>query len=157
MGKSISNISTVATERTNITGTLDPILEVQPKDGTELVIRNGVERGEQARGIPVYADLQDSNGDPLPLDTKVAIEFERPADDSPTVISEPLENIRSYRSLDIKDQQDADYVDRVKHILKGRGVLVEDTDRLYISVESSVEIDWANSRLQFDENAVTER
>jgi hypothetical protein len=156
MTKSISNISDVATEETNIIGTLDSILTIQAEDGTELVFRNFVERGQQTRGIPIYAELYDSNGDPLPQDTRIALEFEQPADDNPTVVSEPLENIRAYNSLDLQDQQNTDYVDRIKHVLKGRELVVGDNDEFSVSIECSEEIDWSTSRLQFAEDAVTE-
>jgi mannose-6-phosphate isomerase-like protein (cupin superfamily) len=52
-----------------------------------------------------------------------------------------------------------DYVDRVKHVLKGRGLVVSDEDTLYVTVNSSAEIDWSHpeTRLQFEESAVMER
>jgi len=84
MTKSISNISSLATELTNTTGVLSNILEVQPEDGTQLIFRNHVERGQQSLGIPIFAELQESAGDDLPLDTRLALQFERPADDNPS-------------------------------------------------------------------------
>jgi len=159
MSKTLSNISDIATEVQNTTGVDTPILEVQPEDGTELIIRNAVERGEQMRGIPIYAKLYDSNGNELPADTRLMLQFERPADDDATTVSEPFENTRSYRSLDVKEQQNTDYVDQVKHIIKGRGLVVTDNDTLYFSVDSSEQVDWsqAGTRVQFAEEAVIER
>ena len=153
----ISNAnSDVATEKTNVTGVLTPILEIDPEDGTTLVVKNGVERGQQSRGVPIYAILEDSNGDPLPRDTEVAIEFQGPTDDKPSVVSVPRQNIRPYNSLTIQEQQNTEYVDRVKHVLNGEALVIEDVETAYVSIESSEQIDWSNSRLQFDESAVVE-
>jgi len=153
---SISNISDVATEETNATGVLTPILAIVPTDGTSLVIRNMVQRGQQDLGIPVYAELQDSNGNDLPADTTVGLAFEQPGDDDFTVVSETLDNIRPYRALSIQQQQNEEYVDRVKHVLKGEALVVDHTETFYVVVDSSAQIDWSNSRLQFDESAVRE-
>jgi hypothetical protein len=156
MTKTLSNVSSVAEEQQNTTGVLDPILAIQPENGTRLVIQNAVERGQQTLGVPVYGEFRDSDGNPIPLESRLALQFEQPADDSPSVISEPFENVRPYRSLDLKEQQNTDYVDRVKHVLRGKGLVVGDNDTLYVSVESSAQVDWSNTRVQFAESAVTE-
>lgn len=156
MTKSLSNISSIATEETNTTGVLDSVLAIQPDDGTSLIFQNGVERGDQIVGIPIFASLQDSGGSDLPQDTRVALEFERPTDDNPSVVSEPKENTRVYRSLSLKEQQNEEYIDRTKHVLKDKMLVVRDVDTLYVSVDSSAQIDWSNSQLTFDENAIRE-
>lgn len=153
---SISNISDVTTERTNTVGVLTPILEIDPEDGTSIVLINAVERGQQSAGIPIIADLRDGANDPLPEDTRVAVEFERPNDDNPTVVSIPFEDIRPYNTLSISDQQNEEYIDRIKHRLKGSALEIEDVDSAYISIESSAQIDWANSQLQVVPEAVEE-
>jgi len=154
---SISNIANEATEQTNTTGVPTSILDIQPEDGTVLVFVNGVQRGDQVQGIPIYADLRDSNDDPLPLDTEISLEFEEPSDNRPSTVSEPRDNVRPYRSLSLKEQQNEEYLDRVKHVLKGPALLVEDVDTLSVVIDSSKQIDWSNSRLQFAEEAVKER
>lgn len=151
---SLSNISAIATEETNTTGTMTPILTIEPKDGTFLKIVNQVARGDEM-GVPIYADLRDGGDNALPDDTRVAIRFEAPADDGPTVVSVPLENIRAYNDLSITDQQNEEYVDRVKHELKGSALGVRDVDKAEVAIESSAQIDWSNSRLQFEEKAVS--
>jgi len=156
MTKSLSNISTIATEETNITGTLDSILEIEPEQGTSIILQNGVDRGDQIVGIPIFAELQDSNGNDLPQDTRIALEYEAPTDDNPSTVSEPKENIRVYRSLSVKEQQNEEYIDRTKHVLKDKMLVVRDVDSLYVSVESSAQIDWSNSQVTFDENAIRE-
>jgi len=153
---SISNISDVTTERTNTVGVLTPILEIDPEDGTSIVLINAVERGQQSAGIPIIADLRDGNDDPLPEDTQMAVEFERPNDDDATVVSIPFEDIRPYNTLSISDQQNEEYIDRVKHRLKAPGLEIEDVDSAYISIKSSAQIDWANSQLQVVPEAVEE-
>lgn len=153
---SLTNISEIATQVTNITGTMDPILEIQPKDGTVLVIENFNPRGDEEIGIPIFAELKDQNGNDLPQDSEMALEYEKAADDKARVVTETFDNINPYRSLSIQDQQNTDYIDAVKHVLQGRAIVVEQTDTLYVSLDSDTEIDWNNSRLQFAERNVRE-
>lgn len=156
MGRNLSNISTIATEETNIPGVLDPILRIEPKDGTRLVFRPGVARGSES-GIPIYAELKDSNGDDLPQDTTIALRYKAPTDDDPQTVSEPKTNIRTYQTLDLKDQQNEEYIDGVKHELKGSPPhVVRDVDEFFVSINSSVEIDWSKSQINIEEKAVEE-
>lgn len=156
--KSLSNISSQATERTNTTGEMTPILEINPDRGTVIaLLNNAVERGEQATGVPVFADLKSGAATDLPADTRMQIEFEGPNDQTRRAVSEAKENIRAYRALTVTQQQNEEYIDRVKHVLKGEAVRVEDVDTLYVSVEASAQISWSDSQLTFDETAVRER
>jgi hypothetical protein len=155
MTKQLSNISSEATELTNTTGTRSPILEIQPDDGLVFLIDAMVSRGNEM-GIPIFAELKDSNDDDLPQDTEIALEFETPNDDQAYAVTEPKQNIRAYNSLSVKDQQNEEYIDAIKHVLKGQGLAVEDVDKLYVSIDSSEQIDWSNSRLTISENAVQE-
>jgi len=153
--KQLSNISSEATEQTNTAGTRTPILEIQPDDGLTFLIDGQVARGNE-RGIPIFAELKDSSGDDLPQDTEIALEFETPNDDQAYAVTEPKKNIRAYNTLSVKEQQNEEYIDAIKHTLKGGGLAVEDVDRLYVSIKSSAQIDWSNSRLTISENAVRE-
>lgn len=155
MSKTLSNISTIATEETNTTGELTSILTVTPDDGTNLVLRGAVPRGDQV-GIPIFAKLKDSAGDDLPQDTTIALRYEDPLMDSPQVVSFPQDHIRPYNSLSIQDQQNEEFIDSVKHELKGQALVVDDVDVLEVAIESSEQIDWANSQLTFADNAVKE-
>ncbi|WP_336001449.1 hypothetical protein [Halorientalis halophila] len=157
MSKPLSNISDEATERTNTPGEMTPILELQPEDGLAWIIEAMVARGSQA-GIPIFGGFYDSNGDPLPQDTRFAVQFETPNDDDRQTVTEVYEHIRDYLTLDLKDQQNEEYIDSVKHVLKGSRLVVEDVDTLYLSIESSAEIDWSQSgsRVSISEDAVTE-
>lgn len=151
----LSNIHEYATERTNVTGVVSPILEFQPDDGLALRIANMVARGAE-RGVPIYAKLQDSGGNDLPLGTSLRWEFEGPGDDERRKVSSVRDNIQPYRNLTIQDQQDEDYVDATKIVLGGPELTVRDVDVAYLSVESSAQIDWANSQLYVEGSAVEE-
>lgn len=155
MSRTLSNISTEATEEVNTPGVLTPILRIQPRDGLALILQNSVQVGKE-RGIPLVAELQDSNGDDLPLDTDLAFGFQRPGDDDFSVVSEVRDNIEPFRQLSLTEQRDEQLVDATKIQLKeGADRLVaRHTDEILILVESSAEIDYSNSRLSLNENAV---
>ena len=157
MSETLSNIGTSkvdAEEQTNDLGILSTILSFQPIDGMEMVVQNSV---GGKRGIPIYAELKDSNGNDLPLDTVVAIRWDAPHLDQPKIVSYKLDNIRQYRTLSIKEQQSEDYRERTRQELKGSSLTVEDNEEMQVAVKSSEEIDWSNSTLYVDENAVTVR
>jgi hypothetical protein len=152
----LSNKSASATEQTNTTGVFSSILDVSPAEGVYLILQNSVPKGT-APGVPIYADLQDSNGDPLPLTTSVVITFQGPNDDKSSVVSERLDNIQPFASRSIGDQQSLDYIDQSKIELLGPRVNVRYYDTLSIEIESSEQIDWSNSKLYIDGDAVTTR
>lgn len=151
----ISNISNEATELTNTTGQPDPILEISPQDGLIFEVLAAVARG-RAPGVPVYMDLRDSNNDPLPVGTSVRLEFEAPGDKERSRVSKVRDNIQPWNNLTISDQQDEEYVDRVKIELLGERIIVRDIDSLYVTIESSTQIDWSNSAVYVEGNAVNE-
>lgn len=155
MGKNrqISNISDVATEVVNTTGVRTPVLEISPTDGTALIFYN---RADGAKGIPIYGRFQDLNGNPLPLDTEVALEFESNIDDSESAVSDVQDTIQPWRARSIADQQNEEFVDSVRVPLKGSRVNVREVDTLYLSVKSSVQIDWVNSAVYIDKRHVEE-
>lgn len=167
MPRELSNVSDIATEKQNTPGQKDPILTIQPKDGTGIVIQGMVETGS-AKGFPLYGKFYDTNGNPLPLDTELSFRFERPGDDDPTTVTFPLSNIRPYRTLSIDEQQDAEKVDAVKHVIKGtkdalaQGEMprigIGHLDKLHLTALSSKQIDWGHPQtaVYFDRNAVEE-
>lgn len=149
MADLLSNLGTAkvnATQKTNDTGTMDSILEFVPIDGMllRLLSRNG--------GPPIYLDLRDANGDPLPQDTEVSITYDRPEFDEPVRISQTLSNISTYNRLTIQQQQNEEYRERTRIPFKDRyeAVGVRDLDRLNIAINSSTQIDWANSSAYVD-------
>jgi len=151
MGDSLSNLGTPkvdAIEKQNTTGRMTPILEFDPNDGILLEIMNQVMAGAEP-GIPIYAELRDSGDNDLPLDTDLVVRYEAPAMDQPQVVSEVMQNIRPYRTLNITEQQSTDYIDQVRQPLKGQKVQVRPMDTLEVAIDSSTQIDWSNSRLDF--------
>lgn len=151
----LSNIHEYATETTNTTGSTSPILEITPDNGLFLQIMNAAARGS-VPGVPVYADLQDSNGNNLPLGTSLRFEYEAPGDDERSKVSEVRDNIQPYNNLTITEQQDEEYIDAVKIPLLGSALRVRDIDTFYVSVNSSAQIDWSNSQLYIEGSAVDE-
>ncbi|WP_323192848.1 hypothetical protein [Halostella sp. PRR32] len=149
----LGNSSKYVTTETNVTGQLTPIATISPEDGLGLIIRNAVQMGAKT-GLPIYAELADSNGDDLPLDTRVAIGYKRPTDDTFQVVSDPIDNISTYIKKTIQQQQDNDNIDAVKHALRGRSLEVRDIDEMLILVESSVQVDHSNSELYIEQSAV---
>lgn len=155
MGKSISHLSDVATQRTNTTGTTTPVLEVNPEDGTKLKLHNRISTGE-APGLAVIMKLQDSNGDDLPADTEVILQAERPTDDQPVAVSVKEDNIAAWNGLSTADQRNEENIDSVKIVLVGGAVNIRDKDVLYVSVNSSAQIDWSNSEFYIVREGVEE-
>jgi len=154
----LSNIHEYATELTNDTGDTDPILEISPDSGLFLTIVNMVVRGS-GEGIPVYADLRDSNDDQLPIGTSIRFQYEAPGDSDRTTVSDVRDNIQPWNNLSISQQQDEEFVDSVKIPLEGgpgQQINVRDIDSFYVTIESSAQIDWSNSQLYIEGNAVTE-
>ncbi|TKX79550.1 hypothetical protein EXE53_15410 [Halorubrum sp. SD626R] len=152
----LSNIHDYATERVNNTGgDASPILEITPDNGLFLTILNQAARGS-APGVPIYLDLRDSNDDPLPIGTSVRFEYQRPSDEQRNRVSEVRDNIQPYNNLDITEQQDEEFIDAVKIPLRGKALNVRDIDSFYVSIESSVEVDWSNSQLYIEGSVVNE-
>lgn len=151
----LSNIHEYATERTNTPGIVTPILEFEPEDGIGLRVLNNAARGT-AEGVPVYFDLRDSNGDPLPIGTAVRFEYESPTSEERNRVSEIRDNIQPWVTLNIQDQQDEEYVDAVKIPLLGDNVEVRSIDSFYISIECPEEIDWSESAA-YVEGSVVEK
>ena len=151
----VNHNSDVVEQQTNTPGEMTPILTVVPENGTGIQFRNMVPQGD-AVGIPIYADLQDSNGNALPVDTSIVLTAKQPGDVKRSPVSNAEDNISTYVNKSISDQQSTDHVDSVKHELKGKAVNVRDVDELAVELETDVQVDWANSSLYFDEKAVRE-
>jgi len=163
----LTNASEVAEEKENSAGQRDPILTIQPKDGTALVIKGMVNQGEDP-GIPIFASLMNQNGDPIDPRSNLSVRFEAPGDDDPTTVTHPLTNLSIYNSLTISEQRDTEKVDQVKHVLKGSEealdagkmprVVVGHLDQLHLTLESEDVIDWGHpeTKVYFARQAVEE-
>lgn len=148
----ITHLSQYATQKTNSTGELSPILEFDPENGTVEQIKNNVEKGSE-EGVPVYMDLRDANNNPLPNDTEVLFRVDVPSKEQPIVVSERLENIAAWNSLSLTEQRNDENVDAVKLDLKGKVINVRHFDLLRVDIVASAQIDWANSEFYVDSKA----
>lgn len=149
MSETLSNLGTQkieATQRQNAQGQLTSILDLSPVDGIVLQLETM---------FPLAMKLRDAQDEQLPQDTTVAVRYDAPSLDQPKVVSFLLEHIQVYRTLSIKEQQEADYRDRTRVELKGESLTVRDIDTMEIAIESDAQIDWTNSRLYIDKDAVT--
>lgn len=153
--KSVSHLADEAVQATNAVGILTPILEIEPEDGTLLRLLNRVSNGD-APGLPIYADLRDSNDAPLPTDTTLILRAVRPTDDDPTAVSVAEKHIAPWNDLTTAEQRDEDNIDSVKIELVGDRVNIRDKDVLRVDIESSAEIDWSNSEFYFAREGVEE-
>lgn len=142
--KRLSHLSSEATQKTNTTGVTTPILEVDPDQGTKIRLLNMVFGGE---GLPIYQDLNDSAGNPLPDDTEFIIRAVRPTDDEPQAVSVKADNIAPWNQLTIQEQQNEENRESVRVELKGAAINIRYKDTLRFEINSSTQIDWANSEL----------
>lgn len=141
-----------AEAQTNTPGELTKILSFQPNDGLAMFIAAVV---DGKVGVPVQLDLRDSNGDQLPRDTELVLEYDAPHLDKAVTVSETLANIATYRRLTLKEQQNEDYRDRTRiELSNGPYLKIGQNDEFCVSINCSEQIDWTNSRAYIDEAAV---
>lgn len=159
--------SDAVVEHTNAAGIdrATPILEVDADRGTFVRLLNRVDRGDEI-GIPFYMKLRDSNGDPLPTNTRMKVELQRAGNDDTHKISEQIEQIAFWNQNSLTVQRDVDNIDNAKVVLEypeassNEGAApfhdVRDIDALYVSIESAAQIDWSQSEFYVDNAAVQE-
>jgi hypothetical protein len=155
MSKSLSHLSSEATQQTNTTGETTPILEIDPDDGTFLRFLNRVSVGEAA-GLPIIAQFKNGGNNYLPSDTALILRAVRPTDDSPVAVSVQEDNIAPWNGLSTSEQRNEENIDSVKTQLKGAQVNIRDVDTLRVEINSSDQIDWTNSELYFVREGVEE-
>jgi len=155
MPKSLSHLSDEVTQRTNDTGVLTPILEIEPENGTRLRFLDSVPTGE-ARGLPIIANLEGVEG-PLPTDTELIFRVVRPTDDSPVAVSVQEDNIAAWNGLNTQEQRNEENIDAVKIRMNGNAVNVRDKDVLRVEINSSKQIDWSNSEFYIPREGVEEK
>ena len=102
--------------RQNVPEQMTPILAVSPERGNMIRVLNMVARGDQV-GVPVYADLRDSNDDPLPVSTSLQWEYSPSNSDSRFKVSREVSNLSFYQNTSFAEQANTDYVDESKHVL----------------------------------------
>jgi len=141
-----------------------PILEIEADQGQFLRFLNQVAKGDEV-GLPVYGDFRDANGDPLPINTTLYWAVKPAGHTNKLSVSEVLRSIDQYHTLTITEQRNTDNIDAVKHTLQAPEstpnggqpiphVDVRDIDSLYLMADSPAQIDWAQSKLYVDSNAV---
>ncbi|MGB9953689.1 hypothetical protein ACOZ4F_14985 [Haloarcula marismortui] len=141
-----------------------PILEITPERGQFLRFLNRVAKGQES-GIPIYMDLRDANGDPLPTKSELFLAIEPSGHETTMRVSEALKNISQYNQLSVNEQRNVDNVDSVKVELQNPEGLpnggqptdkidVRDIDTLYLLLDSPAQIDHSNSEIYIDSNAV---
>jgi len=155
MGKSLSHLSSIATQQTNTTGETTPILEFDPNDGTLIRLLNQVETGS-AEGLPIIAKFKDSAGNDLPADTKLIFRVLRPTDDEPVSVSVAEDNIAAWNGLSTAEQRNEENIDAVKIELQGDRINVRDKDTLRVEINSSEQIDWSNAEFYLVREGVEE-
>lgn len=153
-GKSLSHLSEEATQEQNVAGVTTPILVVSPDD-TLFRLLNAVGSGDEY-GIPMFADLTDTNGNPMPVDTSLVFRVKRPTDDEPITVSVKEDNISPWNNLSTAEQRHEDNIDAVKIELQGQAVNVRDKDEFRVEVNSTEQIDWSASEMYFPREAVRE-
>jgi hypothetical protein len=149
---------------TNITGTMDTIITLQPERGTWVRILNSIARGDLT-GVPLYMDLVDQNGNPMPANTELQFAASEAGMTQSFKVSEMGADLSSWNNHSIKEQRHRDNVDAVKvhleypenHPQDGvRDQLdITDTDTFHVQVNSPAQWDPSASRFYIDSNAVT--
>ncbi|QIO23722.1 hypothetical protein [Haloarcula sp. JP-L23] len=142
-----------------------PILELNPDRGQFLRLLNRVAMGE-AQGIPIYADLRDSNGDPLPVNTSLFFALKPSGHHTSMKVSEVVESIDQFTNLTISEQRNVDNIDAVKFTLQfpethpnkpgdaTQFVDIRDIDEFFVMCDSAAQIDWSQSSFYIESSAV---
>ncbi|MDG5778198.1 hypothetical protein VB773_01450 [Haloarculaceae archaeon H-GB2-1] len=160
-GKSADVVTTYQNEPASPRPT--PIMEIAPDQGTFLRLLNRVAKGDE-QGIPIFAKLKDSNGDPLPINTSLFLELQPAGMTEAMKVSEVVRSIDQYQTLSISEQRNRDNIDATKLTLMAPEtaddggavphVDVRDIDTAYLTAESSAKIDWSKSSVYIESNAV---
>lgn len=155
--KSLSHLSSEATQRTNTTGVMTAILEVDPDPDTIIRFLNQVSTGDES-GLPVYAGLLDSTGTQLPTDTEMLFQAQLPGRSKPIPVSVTEDNIRQWNGLTVSEQRNEEHIDQVKVELEDETVNIRDVDTFEVAINSSAQIDWDQdgTEFYFERSAVRE-
>lgn len=147
---------------TNVPGQMTPALRISPDRGNLIRVLNMVSRGEQI-GVPVYMKLKDTDGNDLPVDTTLQWEYSPSNSDSRYRVSRQVSNLAFYNNNTLSEQADVDKIDKAKQTLTEpefegqdavRFLQWSDIEDVFVSIESSKEIDWANSIFEVEPSAI---
>lgn len=155
-GATPSNDFTITTSQ-NVTAAADPteILSVDVDDGLMFqLLQYAVATGSSV-GIPLYMNLRDAADNVLPtnsvLDFQVKLNGETQYQ---SILETRIEGIGFWNRHTLSEQQNKDYIDGAKVKLAGSEVNVRDIDSFRVVLDSSTQIDWSNSTLIVDSDAV---
>ncbi|WP_058366396.1 hypothetical protein [Haloparvum sedimenti] len=138
------------------------ILSISATRGNFLRFLNRINRGEDA-GFPLYMDLRNSNNDPLPTNTEVVLLAKVSGSNDTYQVSETRHEISYYNNNTITEQREVERIDGAKIMLQapeaaGGGPVekhdIRDIDTLFLAIQSADVIDWSNSQVYADSNAV---
>lgn len=156
------NTSDVVEQQTNTTGEMTAIAAISPSRGTWIRLLNEVAKGDET-GVPIYMDLRDSAGNPLPSNTSIEFQLAVAGANQALAVSQRKGNISTWNSLGLNAQRNTDNVDSVKIDLQEPeiqgGEMVDkidwrDIDDVYFAIDSAAQIDWSQSAFYVDSNAV---
>jgi len=149
----------------NVPGVMTPILTVQPDRGHWLRFLNDVAKGSED-GIPLYIDLVDTNGDPMPATTQLVLKARGSQMTEAVKVSELLRTISYYNQHSIKEQRNEEVVDGAKIELEWPEnsqktgarphVDITDLEELQLCALSPQVVDPGAFTVHFDTNAVEE-
>jgi len=162
-GSTSDEVTTYA-NATNVDLKPTPILEVAPDRGRFLRFHNRTIKGHT--GLPVYFDLNDSNGNDLPTNTIVVFEFKMANGDDYHRVAVALKQISFFNSNTINQQQNSERRHNALIPLKWPEAAdreglrdfidVRDVDSFTVSIISSSQVDWTRSEWYFEGDAVEE-
>jgi hypothetical protein len=156
------NTSDVVETKTNVSGQTTPIVRVTPERGTWLRLLNRVPTGD-ARGLPVYMKLRDSNGDPLPTNTAVQFRLLIAGQSESVKVSQEVDTITEWETLSFSKQKNSEHIDAVKMLLTEpeiqggepvENVDFRDIDELQFAITSAAQWDPSKSRFYIDDKAI---
>ena len=142
----------------------DAVVKIKPERGLFIRIANAIAKASRM-GVPVYSKLRDTDGNHIPTNTSAYFALEVQGMEEPVKVSEKKGNLSFYATNDITTQRDTDNVDGALFELQEpetqggepvSALRVRDIDRLYLSIESSEQIDWEQSQLFIEGSTVNE-
>ena len=149
----------------NVPGVMTPILTIQPDRGHWFRILNNVAKGKED-GLPIYQQLVDQNGDPMPATTKLVLKARGAQMTEAVRVSELLRNISYYNQYSIKEQRNEENVDGAKIELEWPEnssktgsrphIDITDLEEFQICVESPRVVDPNALETYIDSNAVSQ-
>lgn len=136
----------------NVADTPTPVVTWDVPEGTSIRIQ---------QGHPAIVDLEDTNGNNLPRDSKFGLAYREPGDplDDWTVISDV--SIAPFNTLSLKDQQSGDNAQRRRvrfdpERVPGGILNLEDADELALVLLSSTQVDPASIVFNYPMNMTNE-